>query len=207
MIDVVIADPHPLFRDALARVMHQDPELRVAAEAADGRAALAAIRAYEPAVAVLARELGDLDGDRLLVAVLRARPSTRVLMLDADPGPGTWELLGNGAAGILSRRVSGEVIRRSVHSVARGGTALCDEVQAAIATEVRARRPESSLLSPREQQVLELVAEGLSTPAIAQRLQLGATTVKTHLGHLYDKLGARDRARLVREAMRRNLLD
>jgi two-component system nitrate/nitrite response regulator NarL len=207
VIDVVIADPHPLFRDALARVMHQDPELRVAAEAGDGRAALAAIRRHEPAVAVLARELTDLDGDRLLLAVRRSHPSTRVLMLDADPGPGIWDLLGHGAAGILSRRVTADVIRRSVHRVARGGTALCDDVQAALATEVRARRPhEPSLLTPREQQVLELVAEGLSSPAIAQQLQLGTTTVRTHLGHLYDKLGVHDRAQLVREAMRRNLL-
>jgi two-component system nitrate/nitrite response regulator NarL len=208
MIDVVIADSHPLFRDALARVVRQDPELHLAAEAADGQAALAAIRKHAPAVAVVARDLTGLDGFRLLTAVVRTHPSTKVVMLDAAPGPETWELLGGGAAGILSRRVTADIVRRSVHRVAGGGTALCDDVQAVLAIEARARRPrEFSLLTPRERQVLELVAEGLTTPAIARRLQLGATTVRTHLAHVYDKLGVRDRAQLIREAMRRGLID
>jgi two-component system nitrate/nitrite response regulator NarL len=117
-------------------------------------------------------------------------------------------LLGDGAAGVLSRRVTPDAIRAAVYRVARGGTALCEEAQAAVADEIRARRPDDRpLLSPREQQVLELVADGLSAPQIARRLHLATSTVRTHLKRLYDKLEASDRAQLVRYAMRRKLLD
>jgi two-component system nitrate/nitrite response regulator NarL len=208
VVSIVIADAQPLFRDALARVVRHDPELELAAEVEDGRAALAAIRARNPVVALVARELPGLAGDGVLAAVVRGSLPTRVLLLDDLPGPETWKLLGDGAAGVLSRRVTPEVIRRCVHRVARGGTALCDEAQAAVATEIRARRPrERPLLSPREQEVLELVGDGLTAPAIARSLQLGTSTVRTHIQHLYDKFGVNDRGQLVRLAMRRKLLD
>jgi two-component system nitrate/nitrite response regulator NarL len=208
VIDVLVADLQPLFRDALARIIRQDPELRLAAELDDGRAAVAAIRAQQPVVALVARELPELGGDGVLAAVVRERLSTRVVLLDPAPGPEAWVLLGDGAAGVLSRRVTPDAVRTAVHRVARGGIALCDDAQVAVAGEIRARRPgERPLLSPREQQVLELVADGLSAPQIARRLQLATSTVRTHIEHLYDKLEVSDRAQLVRHAMRRNLVD
>jgi two-component system nitrate/nitrite response regulator NarL len=207
VIAVLIADAQPLFRDALARVVQQDPELRLVAEAADGRAVMAAIRAQRPAVALVARELPELGGDGVLAAVVRDRLDTRVVLLEARPGRDVWALLGRGAAGVLSRRVSADAVRAAVHRVADGGIAMCPDAQLALAGEARARRPERPLVSPRELQVLELVADGLSAPRIAQRLQLGNETVRTHLKRLYDKLEAHDRAQLVRHAMRRGLLD
>jgi two-component system nitrate/nitrite response regulator NarL len=98
-------------------------------------------------------------------------------------------------------------VRAAVRRVARGGTALGPEAQAVLAQEIRARTPARPLLSPREQEVLDLVAEGLSAPCIAHRLQLGTSTVRTHLQRLYEKLEARDRGQLVRHAMRLRLLD
>lgn len=207
MIDVVIADVQPLFRDALARVIHQDPELRLAAETVGGREAVAAIRAHAPQVALVARELAGLDGDAVLAAVVRERMATRVVLVDAAPGPESWTLLGDGAAGVLSRRVSADLVRAAVHRVARGGTVLCEEAQDAVAGEARARRPDRPLLSPREQQVVELVADGLTAPEIAARLQVAPSTVRTHVKRLFDKLEASDRAQLVRHAMRRRLID
>lgn len=209
MISVVIADRQPLFRDAVARVIRQDADLQLAAELADGRAVLAAIRRDVPTVAVIARDLAELDGERVLAAVARERLDTRVLVLiDGPPGTSTWSLLGNGAAGVLTRGVTAEALRSAVHRVATGGTALCEDAQAAVADGIRIRHPrEGPLLSPREQEVLDLLADGLSTPAIARRLQLGVTTVRTHVASLHDKVGVRSRAELVREAMRRKLLD
>jgi two-component system nitrate/nitrite response regulator NarL len=209
MITVVIADPQPLFRDSLARVIHQDPELRLGgAELGEGRALLAAIRAHEPQVALVARELPGLDAAAVLAALTRERRPTRVVVLDDAPGPHTWALLGDGAAGVLSRAVTADALRDAVRHAARGGTALCPQAQAAVAIEIRGRQAtQRPLLSPREQEVLELVADGLSAPQIARRLQLGVTTVRTHHKHLLAKLEARDRAQLVRQAMRRKLLD
>jgi two-component system nitrate/nitrite response regulator NarL len=209
MISVVIADTQPLFRDAVARVIRQDAGLQLAGELADGRAALAAIRRDAPAVAVIARDLAGLDGERVLAAVVRERLGTRVVvLLDGAPDTSTWSLLGDGAAGVLSRSVTADALRSAVHRVAGGGTALCEGAQAAVAGEIRVRRPrERALLSRREQEVLGLLADGLSAPLIARRLQLGVTTVRTHIAHLYDKLEVNDRGQLVREAMRRKLLD
>jgi two-component system nitrate/nitrite response regulator NarL len=209
MISVVIADMQPLFREAVARVIRQDAGLQLAAELADGRAVLAVIRRDVPTVAVIASDLAELDGERVLAAVARERLDTRVLMLiDGPPDTSTWSLLGNGAAGVLSRGVTADTLRSAVHRVAGGGTALCEDAQAAVADGIRVRHPrEGPLLSPREQEVLDLLADGLGTPAIARRLQLGVTTVRTHVASLHDKVGVRSRAELVREAMRRKLLD
>ena len=209
MISVVIADTQPLFRDAVARVIRQDAGLQLSAELADGRELLAVIRREAPAVAVIARDLAQLDGERVLAAVARERLKTRVVLIfDGPRATSTWALLGEGAAGVLSRRVTGDALRSAVHRVAGGGTALCEEAQAAVADEIRVRRPlERPLLSHREQEVLGLLADGLAAPVIARRLQLGVTTVRTHIAHLYDKLEVNDRGQLVREAMRRKLLE
>jgi two-component system nitrate/nitrite response regulator NarL len=204
VIDVLVGDLQPLFLDGLARVIRQDSALRLIAEAADGRSALEAIRAHRPAVALLARDLGELSGDRVLNAIVRDGLPTRVVLFDAEP----WDALGEGAAGVLSRRASPDAVRSAVHRVARGGTALGDEAQTAVAREIRARRPrEQPLLSPREHEVLELIADGLTAPAIARRLQLATTTIRTHIERIYDKLEVSDRGQLVRDAMRRGLIE
>lgn len=208
VVAIVLADTQPLFRDAAARVLRQDPELRLVAEVGEGRAALAALERHDPDVALVARDLIGLDGDGVLAAVIRDRRRVSVVLIDASPGPDAWALLGEGAAGVLSRRVSPEALRDAVHRVARGETALCHEAQTAIAAEVRARcATERPLLSPREQEVLYLVADGRSAPEIARRLQIATSTVRTHHKHLLVKLDAHDRAQLVRHAMRRKLLD
>jgi two-component system, NarL family, nitrate/nitrite response regulator NarL len=129
-------------------------------------------------------------------------------VLTADPASSAWDALGVGAAGVLSRRATPDAVRSAVRDVAGGGVALCDEAQRAVAGEIRARHPsDGPLLSAREQEVLELLADGLSAPAIAHRLQIATTTVRTHVQHLYEKLEARDRGQAVRHAMRRKLLD
>jgi two-component system, NarL family, nitrate/nitrite response regulator NarL len=208
MIGVVVGDPEPLFLDGLARVVRQDRELQLVADTGDGRAALAAIRARRPAVALLARALDGLSGERVLAAAVREALPTRIVFLDPAPGEGVWTALGDGAAGVLSRRLPPDAVRAAVHRAAHGGTVLCADAQDAVACELRARRPrDQPLLSPRELQVLQLVAAGLSNPEIAARTHLALATVRTHIEHLLDKLEARNRAQLVHHAMRRNLLD
>jgi two-component system nitrate/nitrite response regulator NarL len=178
------------------------------AEVGEGRAALASIRDLAPHVALIARDLPGLDGAAVLAAVSRERLPTRVVVLDPAPASQAWDLLGDGAAGVLSRRVTPDALRAAVRHAARGGTALCEDAQAAVAVEIRGRHVgQRPLLSPREQQILELVADGLSAPQIARRLHLAPSTVRTHHKHLLAKLEARDRAQLVRHAMRKKLLD
>jgi two-component system, NarL family, nitrate/nitrite response regulator NarL len=203
MIDVVVGDCEPMFLDGLARVIHQDAELHLVADVADGPAALAAIREHRPAVALLS---GRLGGERILAAVVRDALPTRILLFDHDHA--AWDALGDGAAGVLSRSASSDAIRAAVRTVAEGGTALCADAQAAVAGEIRARRPrDEPLLSTREREILALIAAGRTSPEIAADLQLATTTVRTHIQRLLEKLEARDRAQLIHHAMRRNLLD
>lgn len=207
-IDVLVSDWQPLFRDGVVRAIRQDAGMQLVAETQDARGALEAVRRHEPAVALVAVDADDGAGERLLVAAARNGLQTRVVLLAADPAAAVWDALGVGAAGVLSRGVDQDAVRSALRAVARGGVALCDEAQRALAAAVRERRPrDAPLLSPREHQVLELLAEGLSAPAIARRLTVEPTTVRTHVRHLCEKLDARDRAQLVRHAMRRKLLD
>jgi len=98
--------------------------------------------------------------------------------------------------------------RDAIAAVARGETVLAPEVQAGIAREIRLRSgDERPVLTAREREILGMTADGYSAPEIAERLTLSPTTVRTHLQHLYDKLGVSDRAAAVAEAMRRGLLE
>ena len=209
-VTVLIADDHPLFRDGIARAVRGRPDLELVAEVADGRTALERIRELAPAVAVLDLRLPDLDGLEVLNAVRRDALPTRVLMLSATTeGPTVFKAISGGAAGYLSKSSDRTAVCDAVAAVARGDTVLDPALQAGLLDEVRIlgvadARP---VLSPREAEVLSLLAEGLSAPAIGRRLFLSTATVKTHLGHLYEKLGVSDRAACVAEAMRRGLLE
>jgi two-component system nitrate/nitrite response regulator NarL len=208
-VTVIVAAAQPLWREAVARVIRQDPGMQLVAEVDDGGGALAAIERERPAVAVLDERLPGIDCGRLLRAVRDAGPATRTIVLAEDLRPGVpYRAVADGASGYLIKDATGDQLRRAVVSVAAGGTVLAPPVQGAIAGEIRMReRADRPLLSVREREVLGGVARGLSTPEIAAQLVLGQATVKTHLAHAYEKLGVSDRAAAVAAAMRRGLLD
>ena len=209
-VTVLVADDHPLFRDGIARAVAARPDLELVAEAADGREALERIRELSPAVAVVDLRLPGLDGLEVLNAVRRDGLPTRILMLSAaTDGPLVFEAVSGGAAGYLAKSADRTEVCDAVAAIARGETVLDPGLQTGLLEEVRARgvadtRP---VLTPRETEILRLIAEGLSAPEIGRRLYLSTATVKTHLGHLYEKLGVSDRAASVAEAMRRGLLE
>jgi two-component system nitrate/nitrite response regulator NarL len=208
-VRVLVADDHPLFREAIVRAVRGRPELDLAGEAGDGRAALAAIRDLGPDVAVLDLRMPDLDGVRIAAAARRDGLPTRVLILSAFlDGPLVYEALAAGAAGYLSKDAAPTEILDAIAAVARGETVLAPDAQTGLAGEVRARgRPDRPALTPREQEVLHHVAAGRQAPEIARELHLAPATVKGHLQSLYEKLGVSERAAAVAEAMRRGLLE
>jgi two-component system, NarL family, nitrate/nitrite response regulator NarL len=206
---VVIADDHPLYRQAVIDAVRARPDLELVAEAADGRAVLDQIRRSEPEVALLDIRMPRLDGLDVLNAVVRDGLGTRVIFLTAHvDSASAYEAVGAGAAGYLAKEASAATICDAISAVARGETVLAPEVQAGIAREIRARRGEERpVLTGREREILGLTADGYSAPEIADQLTLSPATVRTHLQHLYDKLGVSDRAAAVAEAMRRGLLE
>jgi two-component system, NarL family, nitrate/nitrite response regulator NarL len=206
---VLVADDHPLYREAVARAVRSRPEFRLVGEAADGREALDAIRAEEPDVAVLDVEMPSLRGVEIAEALRRDGAPTRVILLSAHLESETvYDAVAGGVAAYLSKAAPGERICDAIAAVARGEVVLPGEVQAGLAAAIRLRAdPDRPALSAREQEVLGLIAEGLTAPAVGRELHLSTATVKSHLRTLYEKLGVSDRAAAVAEAMRRGLLE
>jgi two-component system nitrate/nitrite response regulator NarL len=208
-VRVLAADRQPLYRDALARAIGARPELELVAQAADGRAVLAAIDAERPDVALIDTALAGLTAEQLLNALARDGLSTRVVVIDARPDPcQVYAALAGGAAGYLTKEADARELCDAIAAVARGGTVVAQELHAGIAGEIRLRAAhERPFLSPREAETLRLIAKGLSAPEIGRTLHLSTATVKTHLQHVYEKLGVCERAAAVAEGMRRGLLE
>jgi two-component system nitrate/nitrite response regulator NarL len=206
---VLVVDPLPLFRDALARVVRAAPMLRVAAEASDGAAALAALRRLRPELALVSAHDGELDPCALLRRIEEEALGTRcVVVLAPRERELAYRVLAAGAAGCATRSAEPAELLEALRAAARGGVHVARELHAPVAEEIRFREhARGALLSQREGQVLRAVAAGHTAAVIARDLHLGITTVKTHMGNAYEKLGVSDRAAAVAVAMRRGLLD
>ncbi len=208
-LSVLVADDHPMYREGVVSVLRRRAEIDAVAEAGSGREALAAIARAEPDVALLDIQMADLDGVQVARVIERESRSTRTLFLSAYYDQEiVYKALAAGAAGYLSKDARGNEIADAVVAVARGETVLGRDIQAAVAQRIHQTAERTGPnLSARERQVLTLVANGLSSPEVARRLNLSTTTVKTHLQRVYEKLGVGDRAAAVAEAMRQHLLE
>lgn len=206
---MVVADDHPLYREGVVRALSASGLIDVVAQVGDGREALTAIQQEEPDVALLDYKLPSLDGVAIAHAVTRDRRATRVLLLSAFTESGlVYEALQTGAAGYLPKEARREQIVDSVLACARGETVVPPELAGGLVSEIRMRAAhDAPALTERELEILRLIAAGKSLPSIAEELVLGVTTVKTHVQHIYDKLGVSDRAAAVAEAMRRRLIE
>jgi two-component system nitrate/nitrite response regulator NarL len=208
-VRVLVADDHPVYREGVVRALSASGQVDVVAEVGDGRAALSEIEERRPDVALLDYKLPDLDGLAVTHAVVRDRLATRVLLISAFTESGVvYKALETGAAGFVSKEAKREQIVDAVLACARGDDVIPPDVAAGLASEIRLRKQDDSpTLTPREQEILHLIASGKSLPEIAKELYLGLTTVKTHVQHLYEKLGVSDRAAAVASAMRRGLIE
>ena len=208
-VTVVVADDHPLYREGVVRALLASGQIEILAEAEDGRAALDEIQQHHPDVALLDYKLPELDGVAVTNAVVREQLGTRVLLVSAFADSGVvYKALETGAAGFVSKEARREQIVDAVLACARGENVVPPDVAAGLVSEIRLRKQDDTpALTPREQEILHLIAAGKSLPEIAKELFLGLTTVKTHVQHLYEKLGVSDRAAAVATAMRRGLIE
>jgi two-component system nitrate/nitrite response regulator NarL len=209
-VRVLIVDDHPLFLEGVERAVRERPEYEVVAAVAGGREALQRIRDSAVDVALVDLRMPDLDGLALIAALRRDHLRTRVILLSASADPAiVYDAMAAGAAGYFAKDADRERVVEAIAAVARGATLVDEGLHAGVFAQLRSRAVDDArpALSKREREVLGLVADGLSAPAIARRLVLAVPTVKTHLAHLYDKLGVSDRAAAVAEAMRRGLLE
>ena len=208
-VRVVVADDHPLYREGMVRALIASGSVEVVGEADDGATALQLIKTHQPDVALLDFQMPGMDGSQIAAAVQRDELPTRVLLLSAhDESAIVYQALQEGAAGFLPKESTRTEIVDAVVACAKGRDVVAPSLAASLAGEIRRRaEPAGPVLSPREREVLEGIAGGLSIPAIAAKLYLAPSTVKTHVQRLYEKLGVGDRAAAVAEAMRRKLLE
>ena len=207
-ITIVVADDHPLYRDGIAGAIERASDLSLVSVCSSGDEALEAIRGLRPTIAVVDLRMPGFPALELAATLELEGIPTRVVVLSAHvDGAVVVDAFADGVAGYIPKDATREEICDALRAVAAGRTLIDQRVQPAMAEELQRRRGRASvLLTVREQEILELLAEGLSAPAIAGRLVIGTTTVKTHLGNLYEKLGVSDRAAAVAEGMRRGLL-
>jgi two-component system nitrate/nitrite response regulator NarL len=206
---VFIADDHPVYCDGLAQLLGRHPDIEVVGVSDDGERALADLRRLAPDVAVLDLRLPGLDGIAIIEALERDGLATRGIIVSAFEETATvYRAIAAGARAYLLKVVSGETVRETVLAVAGGATVIPQDLLTGFAEELRRRHasPDVASLTARELDVLRLAAAGMSVKSIAAELYVGVTTVKTHLQHVYDKLGVNDRAAAVAAGMRRGLL-
>ena len=198
-----------MFRDALVEAINSRADLELVGTAEDGRAAIEEIRRLEPEVALVDMRMPELDGAQVLNAVVRDIIPTRVVFLSTHTDSGmVFDLLARGAAGYLDKASSAEEVCNAIAAAARGDTVLSPSIEGEVLHQIRVRAADvGTKLTPREQEVLRLVAEGQSAPDIAAQLYIETSTVKTHLQNIYEKLGVSERAAAVAEGMRRGLVE
>jgi two-component system nitrate/nitrite response regulator NarL len=206
---VLVADDHPVYREGIARALDARPELRLVATCSDGREALEELRRHAPDVAVLDLGMPGMHGREVIETAARDGLPTRPLVVSGYVDAAlVHAVLGAGASGYLSKSVGAEQIADAAVAVGRGETVLGADVQASLARHLRRERVDArQLLTARERDVLRLLADGCSAARIARELSIGVTTVKSHLQHVYDKLGVSTGPAAVSQAIHRRLLD
>jgi len=210
LIRVLIADDHGIVRSGLRMLIERQSDMRVVAEADDGVAALESTQAERPDVAVLDVSMPRMTGLQAAREIRAHVPDTRVLLLSMhDDERYFLKGLEAGAAGYVLKRAADTDLIGAVRTVAGGRTFLSDEAQRALMDEwlEGGRAEPDDPLTPRELEVVKLIAEAFTNRQIAETLKLSEKTIESHRANVFAKLGMRDRVEIVRYAIRRGLVE
>jgi DNA-binding NarL/FixJ family response regulator len=207
----MLADDHRMLREGLSRSMREQG-FDIVGEASDGAEAVAMAARLHPDVILMDVTMPEMDGVEACRAVRADLPGTQVVMLTMHADQ---EVLASairaGASGYLVKDCSTDEIASAVRMAASGETALSPQLAASMLNEVRKwDRPsaadEERVVTKREEEVLQLIADGCSTPEVAEKLYISQKTVKNHLASIYQKLDARDRTQAVLAAVRMGIV-
>ncbi|MCU1405768.1 MAG: response regulator transcription factor [Glaciihabitans sp.] len=204
MIRVLVADDHPIVRSGLVALVDSADDIETVGEASTGLQAVAEALRLTPDLKLMDLRMPELGGDEATARILAVNPDIRIIILTTyESDDRILAAIEAGARGYLLKAAPQEEILAGIRSVAKGDVVLAPSIATLLVK--RAQTPVVRL-SPRETQILRMVAAGHSNPAIAGLLFVGEATVKTHLLHAFEKLGVNDRTRAVTRAMELDLL-
>jgi DNA-binding NarL/FixJ family response regulator len=219
MTSVLLCDDQALVRVGLRKIVEAEDDLEVVAEAGDGEDAVTEAIRLRPDVVLMDIRMPVLDGIEATRRIVSARPATRVLMLTTFGLDGyVYDALRVGASGFMLKDAPPEEIVAAVRIVANGDALLAPTITRAVIEEFARRSPSAppaprpeppalEELTPREREVLELLARGLSNPQICEQLVISEATTKTHVARILQKLGLRDRIQAVIYAYETGLIE
>ncbi|MCL4393831.1 MAG: response regulator transcription factor [Chloroflexi bacterium] len=215
MIRILIADDHTLVRQGIRMLLEAQPDVQVVGEASDGAEAVRLTREQKPDVVVMDIAMPGMDGLEATLEIKRAQPETQILALTMHEGEDYFfKILSAGASGYVLKRAASTDLIAAVHAVTRGEVFLYPSVAKKLVVDYLSRvqgavpeeRAASFGLTPRESEVVELVAEGLTNREIAEKLTVSLSTVQTHYAHIIEKLKLHSRTELVKYAIRHGLI-
>jgi DNA-binding NarL/FixJ family response regulator len=205
MIRILIVDDHPVVRDGLRGMLASEADFEVVGEAASGAEAVLLTERERPDVVLMDLQMPGVDGATATAEIAERFPGTRVLVLTTyDTDADILRAVEAGATGYLLKDAPRERLFPAIRSAARGETVLAPTVATRLVN--RMRVPAEEALTSREIEVLELVARGASNADVAASLFISEATVKTHLLHIFGKLGVDDRTAAVVSALERGII-
>ncbi len=205
---LVVVDDHTLFRRGLVSLLVEMPNIEVIGEAEDGLEALEVVHKTEPDIVLLDLNMPRMDGIETVRALRQKGPLPRILMLTiSQEDEDLLAAIRAGADGYLLKNTEPEDLRKALLRLSRGQSVLSPEVTAPVLKAVASFRPgEKIILSDRELEVMECLADGQTTNQIAERLFISENTVKTHVRHILEKLEASNRTEAVSKAIQMGLI-
>ncbi|MBI4761981.1 MAG: response regulator [Chloroflexota bacterium] len=213
MTTILLADDHQVLREALRFLLESQPDFHVVAETGDGLEAAALVEKHRPDVLIVDMRMPGLSGLEVARRTKRLSPATKVIILSMyDAEAYVMDSLAAGAAGYVLKQSSSQELLSAIRQTLAGGLYLSPSLneralQSYIQHSREAHIPDPfDLLTDREREVLQLAAEGLNNPQIAEKLSISPRTVEMHRAHLMQKLGLKTQTDLVKYALKRGLV-
>ncbi|MFZ5642262.1 MAG: response regulator [Bacillota bacterium] len=215
-IKVLIADDHMLVREGIIKILSLEEDIEIAGEAGDGQQAAAIALEREIDIALLDVNMPVMDGIEACRRIKRIKPDVGVIALTIhDQEEYLFEFIRAGASAYLLKDVSPGQLVETIRGVARGNSYIPPKLMASVFQEINrmsvkldpARRPDDNQLTPREVEVLQLVARGSSNRSIAKKLFISEKTVKNHLYRIFQKLNVEDRTQAALYALKNKIVD
>ncbi len=210
-VKILLADDHKITRQGLRSLLEKEPDMEVVAEAEEGRTAVRLVRELLPDVVVMDVSMPDLNGMEATHQIVAEHPNVKVIALSIhSDNLFVSEMLKSGASGYLLKDCAFEELARAIHVVVDGKTYLSPAVSGVVVDDylhrlARTESPSSEVLTDREREVLQLMAEGKSTKQVALKLHISVKTVETHRRQIMSKLDIHTIAELTKYAIRKGL--